>query len=145
MRDLRVACLILWRKEGSSREPPAVRESLAKGNHAVRQDRSPSVPREIVAASACGTTSESSDHHRGLILRIVGKHAARTVSKVNVALVIRQRFEQLELDQVLRSKSFRLQSRPSRDSETFHHPDIAVGDVAQYGKVAAVRRRYAPN
>jgi hypothetical protein len=28
---------------------------------------------------------------------------------------------------------------------TFHHTDIAVGDFAQYGKIAAVRRSYAPN
>jgi len=29
--------------------------------------------------------------------------------------------------------------RPVRWSETFNHPDIAVGDVAPYGEVAAVR------
>jgi hypothetical protein len=28
---------------------------------------------------------------------------------------------------------------PPRYSEAFDHPDIAVGDLAQYGKVAAVR------
>jgi hypothetical protein len=29
--------------------------------------------------------------------------------------------------------------RPVRWSETFNHPDIAVSDLAQYGKVATVR------
>jgi hypothetical protein len=34
---------------------------------------------------------------------------------------------------------------PVRWSETFNHPDVAVVDVAPYGEIAAVRRRYAPN
>jgi hypothetical protein len=36
--------------------------------------------------------------------------------------------------------SGRLHGRRSvRQSETFNHPDIAVGDLAEYGEVAAVR------
>jgi hypothetical protein len=73
----------------------------------------------------------------GLTLPLFSKHAARTLFKVSVALVIRRRLEQLELEQVLHSKSFRL---PWRHSETFHHPNVEVPDFsARYGKVAAVR------
>jgi len=82
----------------------------------------------------------SCDEERGLTLPLFGKHAGRTLFKVSGALVIRWRLEQQELEQVLRAKSFRLESRPARHSETFHHPNVEVPDFsARYGKVAAVR------
>ena len=73
----------------------------------------------------------SCNEERGLTLPLCGEPALRIQFKVRVALAIRRRLERPELEQFLHSKSFRFQSQPSRRSETFHHPDIAVDDGAQ--------------